>query len=170
LLFEAMAAEFRRPAAGTKAMVEALMKQILVVVLRGHLGRGAGDLPLHLMLHNPQLGRAVAAIVGAPEAPHSVESLAGIAGMSRSSFNRQFTASYGYAPMEFVQTVRLRAASRMLIGSSLPVKAVAAAVGYASRSHFSRAFAAQFGADPTAYRCSRSSPGAVVNPLAVAAE
>ncbi|HEX8239491.1 MAG TPA: AraC family transcriptional regulator [Allosphingosinicella sp.] len=170
LLFEAMAAEFKRPAAGTKAMVEALMKQILVVVLRGHLGRGAGDSPLHLMLHNPQLGRAVAAIVSAPEAPHSVESLAEVAGMSRSSFNRQFTASYGYAPMEFVQTVRLRAASRLLVSSNLPVKSVAAAVGYASRSHFSRAFTVQFGADPTAYRSSRSLPGDVLNPLAVAAE
>jgi AraC-like DNA-binding protein len=158
MMFAAMTSELRRPGAGTKAMVEALMKQILVVVLRSHLARRAGDSPLHLMLQNPQLGRAVAAIVTHPEMPHSVESLAGLAGMSRSSFNRQFSASYGCSPMEFVQTVRLRAAARMLAGSSLPVKSIAAAVGYASRSHFSRAFAAEFGMDPSRFRDSGEMP------------
>lgn len=157
LLFGAMAEELRRPAAGTKAMVEALMKQTLVVVLRKHLACRSVESPLHLMLRNPQLGRAVAAIVAHPEEPHSVDSLAATAGMSRSSFNRQFAASYGLTPMEFVQGVRLRAAARMLTASDLPVKAVAAAVGYASRSHFSRAFTVEFGLDPSRYR---SAPGA----------
>ena len=171
LLFEAMASELRRPGAGAKAIVEAMMKQILVVILRGHLARRSADSPLHLMLRNPQLGRAVAAVVSAPEAPHSVDSLAAAAGMSRSSFNRQFSASYGCAPMEFVQNVRLRAASRLLVASDLPVKSIAAAVGYASRSHFSRAFTAQFGVDPTAYRSSRDLPEqARPEPRAMAAE
>jgi AraC-like DNA-binding protein len=155
MLFAGMAAELRQPGPGTKAMVEALMKQILVVVLRSHLSRRLGESPLNLMLKNPQLGRAVAAVVTRPEDHHSVESLAAIAGMSRSSFNRQFAGSYGCTPMEFVQGVRLRAAARMLVSSGLPVKAIAAAVGYASRSHFSRAFTAQFGTDPTKFRATR---------------
>ena len=156
VLFQAMLPELRQPSMGTKALIEAMMKQILVVVLRGHLTRPGSDSPLHLMPRNAQLGRAVAAVVSCPEAPHSVDSLAAAAGMSRSSFNRQFSASYGCAPMEFVQNVRLRAASRLLLGSDMPVKSVAAAVGYSSRSHFSRAFTARFGRDPTAYRTSRS--------------
>jgi transcriptional regulator GlxA family with amidase domain len=155
LLFEAIALELRRPGEGTKAMVEALMKQILVSVLRSHLARRTGDSPVHPMLRNPQLGRAVAAIVTNPADPHSVASLAALAGMSRSSFNRQFSAGYGSSPMEFVQTVRMRAAARMLAGSELPVKSIAAAVGYSSRSHFSRTFAARFGDDPSRYRNSR---------------
>lgn len=154
-LFEAIAAELRRPGVGTKTMVEALMKQILVTVLRSHLAGRVGDSPLHPMLRNPQLGRAVAAIVTNPADAHSVASLAALAGMSRSSFNRQFSAGYGCSPMEFVQTVRMRAAARMLAGSELPVKLIAAAVGYASRSHFSRIFTARFGDDPSRYRNSR---------------
>lgn len=152
LLFDAMASELRRPGAGTKALIETMMKQILVVVLRGHLTRRSMASSLHLMPRNPQLGRAVAVVVGCPEAQHSVDSLAAAAGMSRSCFTRQFSASYGCSPIEFVQTVRLRAASRMLIASNMPVKSIATAVGYASRSHFSRAFTALFGRDPTAYR------------------
>lgn len=155
LLFEAMAVELRRPGPGTKPMVEALMKQILVVVIRSHLARQAGDSPLDLVLRNPQLARAAAAIAAMPADSHSVDSLAALAGMSRSSFNRQFSANYGCSPMEFVQTVRLRVAARMLAGSDLPVKSIAAAVGYASRSQFSRAFTARFGDDPSRYRHSR---------------
>lgn len=154
-LFEAIAVELRRPGAGTKQMVEALMKQIIVAAVRSHLARRSADSPLNLMLGNPQLVRAVAAIAAMPANPHSVDSLAALAGMSRSCFNRQFSASYGCSPMEFVQSVRLRVAARMLAGSDLPVKSIAAAVGYASRSHFSRAFTARFGDDPSRYRSSQ---------------
>ena len=152
LLFGAMAEELKRPAAGTKAMVEALMKQTLVVVLRRQAASRIDESPLHLLQPDAQLGRAVAAIVLHPEAPHSVDSLAAAAGMSRSCFNRQFAARYSLSPMEFVQGVRLRTAAQMLTASKLPVKAVAAAVGYSSRSHFSRAFTEQFGLDPSRYR------------------
>lgn len=152
LLFRAMADELRHPAAGTKAMVEALMKQTLVVVLRKEAAGKTGESPLHLMQPDAQLGRAVAAIVAHPETAHSVDSLAAAAGMSRSCFNRQFAARYKLSPMEFVQGVRLRTAAQMLTASNLPVKAVAAAVGYASRSHFSRAFTEQYGQDPSRYR------------------
>jgi AraC-like DNA-binding protein len=155
LLFEAIAVELRSPGAGTKQMVEALMKLILVAVIRSHLARQSEGPSLEIMFGNPQLVRAVAAIAAMPADSHSVDSLAALAGMSRSCFNRQFSASYGCSPMEFVQAVRLRAAARMLAGSDMPVKLIAAAVGYASRSHFSRAFTARFGDDPSRYRHGR---------------
>jgi transcriptional regulator GlxA family with amidase domain len=47
----------------------------------------------------------------------------------------------------------------MLRSSNLPVKAVAAAVGYASRSHFSHAFRAEFGVDPTGFRSEEQAQG-----------
>ena len=52
-------------------MVEALMKQILVAALRGHLAREADGSPFSPLLSNSQLGRAVAAIVAKPADPHS---------------------------------------------------------------------------------------------------
>ncbi len=158
LMFGALAAELRRPTAGTKQMVEALMKQIFVVMLRSHLGDRPGLSSLHLVAHSPQLGRAMAAIAASPAHPHSVCSLAALAGMSRSCFNRHFSKTYGCSPMEHVQAVRLRAAARMLVGSDLPVKAIATAVGYASRSHLSKAFTDRFGCDPSRYRSSSGLP------------
>ena len=88
----------------------------------------------------------------APGRAHSLDSLACVAGMSRSRFVHHFSTAYGRTPMEFVQLVRLHAAAQMLRGSLLPVKTISASVGYASRSHFSQAFRAEFGSDPTAYR------------------
>ena len=152
LLLAAMAPELRRPRAGTQGMIEALMKQILIVVLRSRPVQHPADSPLPHLLQNARMRRAVRAVVASPQDPHSVDSLAALAGVSRSCLNRQFSASYGCSPMGFVHSVRMRAAARMLIGSDLPVKSVAVAVGYASRSHFSRAFAAQFGSDPSQYR------------------
>lgn len=158
LLFTGILDELSHPAVGTKAMVEALMKQILVLLLRAHVKRRGPASPLYMPLMSPQLGRALAAIVDRPQDRHSVGSLAAVAGMSRTRFAHHFGAAYGRAPMAFVQAVRLKAAARMLQGSKLPVKAVAAAVGFASRSHFSRAFAAEFGIDPSAFRRSGGSP------------
>ena len=84
-------------------------------------------------------------IIVQPQAHHSVEGLAAIAGMSRSRFSEVFMDSFGRSPIEFVQAVPMWEARRMLMGSSLPIKAVAAAVGYSSRSHFSRAYQSYFG-------------------------
>jgi transcriptional regulator GlxA family with amidase domain len=152
MLFAAMAGELKLPSVGTKAMVEALMKQVLVLVLRRGAALHGGELSLRLLLADPRIGRVVATIVAHPGHPHSVDTLAAAAGMSRSCFNRQFAVAYEGTPMDFVQGVRLREAARMLTASNLPVKSVAAAVGFTSRSHFSRAFTLKFGLDPSRYR------------------
>ena len=54
--------------------------------------------------------------------------------------------------MEFVQSVRLRIAARVLTSTDLSIKVIAASVGYASRSSFSKAFEVEFGAAPTQFR------------------
>ena len=151
-LFESILDELSHPSLGSKPMVGAMMKQIMILLLRAHLGRLGAASPLGMPLMHPRLGRALLTILERPQEPHSLDSLAGAAGMSRSRFVHHFSATYGHTPMEFVQLVRLQAAARMLRSSDLPVKAVAAAVGYASRSHFSHAFRAEFGVDPTGFR------------------
>ena len=151
-LFAAMLTELLEPDLGTKAIVAALMKQCLVLLLRKHLKRVRSASSTYLPLLNPKLAPALQAMIQQPQEAHSVDSLAKLSGMSRSSFNRYFRQNCAAAPMEFLQTVRLNEGARLLRRSSLPVKAVAGAVGFASRSHFSRAFHQVFGVDPSAYR------------------
>ncbi len=150
--FELMLAEVANPGLGTQAMTEALMKQCLITLLRQHLVRDWGGSPPFETLQHPRLARAVLAVIEAPAAPHTVESLASHAGMSRASFAEHFSRAFGQGPIDFVQKVRLRVAARLLTTTDVPLKVIAQSVGYAGSAPFSRAFRAAYGADPTSYR------------------
>ncbi len=156
LAFDCLLEEVSSPGLATTAVMEALMKQILVLLLRDHLQELSTASPLFAPLADPRLVRAASAMIAHPDRPHTLDSLAAIAGMGRSSFARRFYEVYGRTPGDLLQEVRLRAAARMLATCELPVKTVAASVGYSSRSHFSRTFKAAYGVDPTAFR---GSPG-----------
>lgn len=72
--------------------------------------------------------------------------------MSRSAFAREFKATLGVTPMEFVTRIRLNLARRLLISTVRPVEAIASEVGFSSRSHFSRLFSDHYGKDPSTFR------------------
>lgn len=150
--FEVMLSEVARPKLGTQAMTEVLMKQCLIILLRQHLASTDNTSPLLAALQHPKLARAVIAVLEEPGTAFSVESLAELAGMGRSSFTAHFSEVFGVGPMEFVQRVRLRVAARLITGTDLPIKVVASSVGYASRSSFSKVFEAEFGVPPGQYR------------------
>jgi AraC-like DNA-binding protein len=150
--FDLMLREVTTPGVGTQAMTEALMKQCLILLLRQQLTLEARTSPLFAAFHDPDLARAVTEVLANPAASHTVESLAIIAGMGRSSFAERFAQAFGQTPIDFVQKVRLRLAAQLLTTTDLPVKVIASSIGYASRSYFSRAFRAAYGADPKTYR------------------
>jgi AraC-like DNA-binding protein len=150
--FDLMFAEVARPSVGTQAMAETLMKQCLILLLRQHLQRADTTSPLFMLLRDQRLARAVTEVLENPAAPHSVESLAAKAGMSRASFAERFSQVYEQAPMEFVQKVRLRIAAGLLTTTDFPVKVISNSIGYTSRSSFSRAFRAIYRVDPKTFR------------------
>ena len=150
--FETFLAEMAAPRPGTRALAEAVMKQCLVVLLRRHCASGECRVPWLTALEDPRLGAVVAAMLDDPAAPLTVAGLADIAGMSRSTFAAHFVAAFGRPPMDFIKELRLRRAARLLVEGDLPIKSVARAVGYDSRSYFSRAFKARYGVDPARFR------------------
>ena len=150
--FALMRTEVAAPSVGTQALTEALMKQCLIMLLRRHLTSDAVASPIFAALGDNRLARAVTAVIEHPAAPHTVESLARIAGISRAGFAERFARAFDQTPIDFVQKVRLRLAAQLLTTTDLPVKVVATSIGYASRSHFSRAFRATYGLEPKRYR------------------
>lgn len=151
-VFATLLAEMSKPGVGTQALTEALMKQCLILLLRRHWTRFSVDSPFFAPLQDHRLARAITGILERPSAPHSVGSLAALAGMSRSAFSERFTQVYSQGPMEFVQQVRLRLGAHFLTTTDLPVKVIARSVGYASRSYFSTAFRNAYGTDPKSFR------------------
>jgi AraC family transcriptional regulator, activator of mtrCDE len=155
--FAALLEEVRAPKEGTRAMMSALMKSCLVVLLRRHLERSrlAGTAPA--VFQDARLSRAITAILNLPAAAHSVTSLAKEAGMSRSAFAREFKTAVDMTPMDFVARVRLDLAHRFLETTGMGVEGIATAVGFNSRSHFSHLFREHYGTDPSSFRrCSTS--------------
>jgi AraC-like DNA-binding protein len=151
-IFELFVNETARPGVGSQAAAAGLMKAFLILMLRSHLHRLETSPSAFAMMRDPQLARAMVQILERPAEPHTVDTLASAAGMSRTTFLERFRKAFSQSPIEFLQEFRLKFAAHLLKTTNLPIKSVALAVGYSSRSYFSRAFRASYGADPTAYR------------------
>jgi transcriptional regulator GlxA family with amidase domain len=82
----------------------------------------------------------------------TVEDLAAHVAMSERNFSRAFRQHTGLTPGAFLAQIRLEAARRWLAGSSLPLDDVARRCGYSSGAQLARAFQAQLGQTPGAYR------------------
>ncbi|MBB6346366.1 AraC family transcriptional regulator of arabinose operon [Nonomuraea muscovyensis] len=96
--------------------------------------------------------RALALIAAEPGAPHSVASLARAVALSSSRFAHLFTSEVGCPPMRAVRQARVRHAARLLEVTDMDIGQVAAASGFVSPFHFSRAFRQEYGLPPRDYR------------------
>ena len=79
--------------------------------------------------------------------------LAAEAGWSRAHFLRRFRSTFGRTPHRYLLDYRLFKAREMLARGSASLAEVAAACGFASHAHFSTAFRAWFGMQPSDPRC-----------------
>jgi transcriptional regulator GlxA family with amidase domain len=85
-------------------------------------------------------------------APHTVDSMAAMAAMSRRSFTRHFRLVCGTTPMAWLAAQRLAQAQRLLEQSELSIDAVAEAVGMGTAAALRQQFRQQIGVSPTAWR------------------
>jgi AraC family transcriptional regulator, activator of mtrCDE len=132
---------------GSGAMSAALLKQVLITLLRRSLASADRWAQRFVALGDPKIARAFSDMVARPGAPHTVQTLADTAGLSRSSFMARFTAAFGDSPMTVLRQLRMRRAQSLLAAGNLNTDQVAAAVGYNSRSSFHRAFKKAYGKD-----------------------
>lgn len=149
---------------GTGAMTSALMKQVLVTLLRRSLTTKNLWVERFSMLGDPRIARAFAEMVTHPELPHSVESLARTACLGRSVFMVRFTRLFGKPPKATLRDLRMRKATVLLTNSGLSIDQIVLGVGYTSRSSFSRTFRKIHGCDPSKYRDMRNVVDSSFNP------
>ena len=96
--------------------------------------------------------RAVRLIEARPDEPLTLGALARAARLSPYHFLRTFERLTGVTPHQFVLRARLREAATRLVTGPAKVLDVALDCGFGDVSNFNRAFRAEFGMSPRAYR------------------
>lgn len=103
---------------------------------------------------------AVAAAVAHVEAnlagPLTVPGVAAAAGVSHNHLTRLFRAETGLTVAAWIRRRRLERARHLLRASTLPIPAVAAAVGFDDLQAFNKACRRELGASPRAVRAGRN--------------
>jgi AraC-like DNA-binding protein len=84
--------------------------------------------------------------------PISMAEMAKRANLSTTHFNRRFQQILRMTPMQYLRTLRIQAAQRLLTTTSKSLVAIAAEVGYIDQSHLTRRFRQATGITPAAYR------------------
>jgi AraC-like DNA-binding protein len=162
---ELMMEEFREPRPGSALMAQQLAHMMLVQALRLYLAAPAReDVGWLAALADPRLQAALAAMHADPAHPWTVQRLATLAGMSRSTFAERFRARAGETPIAYLARWRMMLAAERLQHGDDTIARIAGALGYESEHAFNTAFKRIMGTPPRRYaglaRQSRSSvPG-----------
>ncbi|MBS7540727.1 AraC family transcriptional regulator [Ancylobacter lacus] len=95
-----------------------------------------------------RIARAVAVLRADFARPLPVERLAGVAGMSPSTFHHHFRAVTSLSPLQFQKQLRLIEARRLMLAQGATASQAAFAVGYESVPQFTREYGRMFGLPP----------------------
>ena len=145
-------AELAAQDVGGGPMSAALLKLVLLALLRRCLVSTNAWVERFSILSDPPIARAFAEMASRPSVLHTVQSLSHAVGLSRSAFMARFSAAFGESPMSLLRRVRMRHAADLLAANALSIDQVALNAGYQSRSSFTRTFRRYYGSDPSEYR------------------
>ena len=145
---------------GRDAMLESLVRQMAVHLIRSHLAvrRTAS---IEISRAGPvdrRLRRAIEFMHDNYSRELDLEEIAAAAYLSEFHFARMFKQITGVTPHYYLANLRLERARKLLLETTLPISEIAAMVGYQSQSHFTRVFRSVAGVTPRAFRNARPNP------------
>ncbi|MEP9348267.1 AraC family transcriptional regulator [Xanthobacter sp. KR7-225] len=148
---EQLAMELKQGSPGGALMADYLAQIMLLQVLRLWLASGKHSGWLGALADH-RLTRALSALHAEPERRWTLADLAGLAGMSRTTFAERFRSVVGQTPLDYLAGWRMRLAADRLHRSDESVATIGFSVGYESEAAFSTAFRRVMGRTPTQYR------------------
>lgn len=152
-LLTALAEETASERAGSMIAITHLAKLLFVEALRLHIGTAKSACVGWLTaLDDRHISIALRSIHAEPAHPWSLEELAKLSGMSRTSFAVRFREVVGVPPLTYVLNWRMRLAERELSETDHSVADIAWSLGYGSESAFSNAFSRATGLAPGRFR------------------
>jgi len=125
-----------------------------VHLLTGHTN---GQLPYSVMtkneLHNDAIIKDCQAWIALNfTLPHPVDKMIEYSGLQPRTFARRFKAATGYAPLDYVQELRVDSAKTMLESEIIGIDEISSNVGYEDIASFRRLFKRKTGLTPMDYR------------------
>lgn len=152
-LLTELAEEMLRNRAGSATAITHLAKLLFVEALRLHIEAAKLEQPGWLAaLEDRRISIALRSVHADPSHPWTLEELAKLAGMSRTSFAVRFRDIVGIPPLTYVLNWRMRLAEKELSETDHSVAEIAWSVGYGSESAFSNAFTRATGLSPGRFR------------------
>ena len=143
---------------GRQALVDRLFEVVLIQVLRHLMESGEIRAGMLAGMSRSRLRNALIAMHETPARDWTLETLADVAGMSRSVFADSFRETVGCTPGAYLQSWRVSLAQQSL-RRGRALKMIAVEVGYGSEAALSRAFKAQSGVTPREWRQTQMSQG-----------
>ncbi len=98
--------------------------------------------------------------------PDAVREAVRLSGLPKRTFDRRFRAATGYAPLAYVQALRIEEAKQSLETGPEPIDEVARQVGYEDTASFRRLFRRQVGMTPGDYRRKFQLPPGILSSMA----
>ncbi len=145
--------EVETPNFGNHIVVRNLLSSLFVYFMRGWADASSPAANNWFSaLRSPHMTRVLARIHESPERAWTLDQLAKEAALSRAAFARNFCASVGEPPHQYLTRWRMGIAAQLLEETELRVGEIATRVGYKSEFSFSRAFKRARGVAPTEYR------------------
>jgi AraC-like DNA-binding protein len=133
---------------GSEAVINRLAEIIFIQTVRTYALSKKDKSSFFAALSDEQVGRVLQAIHGEPARDWTVETLARVAGVSRTVLAERMREVLGVSPIAYLTQWRMELAHEALVHSRDGVPEISESVGYNSLSAFTRAFKKHFGRGP----------------------
>lgn len=139
---------------GSAIYIDYLSRAISSQLVRRHSGAQAHAGPRlgPIGMVGPMVNRAVDYMRANLDLPLSLEDIAEAVGRSPSQVARQFRASLGVPPHQYLLVLRIKRAQELLRTTGEPIAEIAAASGFSHQEHLTRQFRRWCNTTPAAYR------------------
>jgi len=154
-LLERLSIELPRPGVARDTVIAGLGLMLLGELARYFATVRGGDAPHVGNLAPWQVRRIDERLADRTRQPPDVSELAELCGVGRRHLMRAFKATTGRTVMDHVERSLFTRAAWMLAETAMPLKAIAAELGYDHQGSFATAFRRRFGETPSHYRTRR---------------
>ena len=146
--------ETQRPSLGSETIVQGLLDTVFTYLLREMAHRfshGGMTVWSHAAL-DPQISKVLSLLHTHCEAGWTLDKLASEVGVSRTSLAERFRNAMGDTPLNYLRTLRIQKAMRLLGDTDWSLETIAGRVGYQDAFSFSKVFKRVTGSSPSNFR------------------